>query len=261
LILFTGLGKEVPIREIVSVKRGRAYTEINRRNGRRNVLVEADVTPRSRAGEILNDLKARVLPQLTHAYPGLRFSFEGRHAEMMKSLGSLKITFLLAILAIYAMIAIPFQSYSQPIIVMSSIPFGIIGAIYGHLLMGFNLSLMSMFGIVALSGVVVNDSLVLISFANQLRRQGNDSAHAVIRAAGIQRFRPIVLTTLTTFGGLAPMIFETSRQARMLIPIALSLGFGILFATTITLILVPSLYLIVEDIQGIFARPAEVADI
>jgi multidrug efflux pump subunit AcrB len=180
---------------------------------------------------------------------------------MMKSLGSLKITFLLAILAIYAMIAIPFQSYSQPIIVMASIPFGIIGAIYGHLLMGFNLSLMSMFGIVALSGVVVNDSLVLISFANQLRRQGNDSAHAVIRAAGIQRFRPIVLTTLTTFGGLAPMIFETSRQARMLIPIALSLGFGILFATTITLILVPSLYLIVEDIQGIFARPAEVEDI
>ena len=261
LILFTGLGKEVPIREIVSVKRGRAYTEINRRNGRRNVLVEADVTPRSRAGEILNDLKARVLPQLTHAYPGLRFSFEGRHAEMMKSLGSLKITFLLAILAIYAMIAIPFQSYSQPIIVMASIPFGIIGAIYGHLLMGFNLSLMSMFGIVALSGVVVNDSLVLISFANQLRRQGNDSAHAVIRAAGIQRFRPIVLTTLTTFGGLAPMIFETSRQARMLIPIALSLGFGILFATTITLILVPSLYLIVEDIQGIFARPIEAADI
>lgn len=180
---------------------------------------------------------------------------------MMKSLGSLKITFLLAMLAVYAMKVIPFQSYFQPIIVMAGIPFEIIGAILGHLLMGFNLSFMSVFGIVALSGVVVNDSLVLTSFADELRKKGDDPAHTVIRAAGIQRFRPIILTTLTTFGGLASMIFETSSQARMLIPIALSLGFGILFALTITLILVPSLYLIVEDMQGICRRPVESADI
>jgi multidrug efflux pump subunit AcrB len=142
----------------------------------------------------------------------------------------------------------PFRSYSQPLIVMVAIPFGIVGAVLGHLLMGYNLSLMSMMGIVALAGVVVNDSLVLIDYANRKRHEASGPAEA-IRIAGLRRFRPIVLTTLTTFGGLAPMIFETSRQARFMIPMALSLGFGILFATVITLILVPCLYLLIEDIK------------
>ncbi|MGK2943242.1 MAG: efflux RND transporter permease subunit, partial [Desulfuromonadales bacterium] len=138
-------------------------------------------------------------------------------------------------------------------IVMLAIPFGVVGAILGHLLMGYSLSLMSMMGIVALSGVVVNDSLVLIDYANRQRLEGA-SASSAICAAGTRRFRPIILTTLTTFGGLAPMIFETSRQARFLIPMALSLGFGILFATVITLILVPSLYLLVEDFFRLIRR-------
>jgi multidrug efflux pump subunit AcrB len=131
---------------------------------------------------------------------------------------------------------------------MIVIPFGIVGAVIGHLIMGYSLSLMSMFGVVALSGVVINDSLVLIDFANRQQSQGLDR-HRAISISGINRFRPILLTTLTTFGGLTPMIFETSRQARFLIPMAVSLGFGILFATLITLLLVPCLYLIVEDIR------------
>ena len=134
---------------------------------------------------------------------------------------------------------------------MLSIPFGIVGAVIGHLLMGFSLSVMSLFGVVALSGVVVNDSLVLIDFANRKQRTGL-GRHQAVHEAGIHRFRPILLTSLTTFGGLAPMIFETSRQARFLIPMAVSLGFGIIFATLITLLLVPTLYLIIEDIKRLF---------
>jgi len=167
---------------------------------------------------------------------------------------SLNIGFLFALLGIYAMLAIPFRSYFQPIIVMIAIPFGIIGAIIGHLLMGYSLSMMSMMGIVALSGVVVNDSLVLIDYANRLRSSENLPAIEAIHQAGVRRFRPILLTTLTTFGGLAPMIFETSRQARFMIPMAISLGFGILFATGISLVLVPCLYIYLEDIKTIIKK-------
>ena len=259
LMLLTGSGKEVPLLEVVRVTQGRAYTAIQRRNGRRVVSVEGDVSPRSVAGEILSDLKADVLPRLVETYPGLRYSFGGRHADMNESLSSLKISFPLALLAIFAMLAIPFQSYIQPLIVMISIPFGIIGAIAGHLLMGYALSIVSLMGLVALSGVVVNDSLVLISHANRLRKSSAQPVRELIKAAAIQRFRPIVLTTLTTSGGLAPMILETSMQARFLIPMALSLGFGVIFATVITLILVPSLYMIVEDLRNFsgHARSAE----
>jgi multidrug efflux pump subunit AcrB len=157
--------------------------------------------------------------------------------------------FLLALFAIYALLAIPFRSYSQPMIIMSAIPFGIVGAIAGHLIMGFSLSILSIFGIVALSGVVVNDSLLLIDRINaNLRPSGADLRQAVMDA-GQRRFRPILLTSLTTFFGLAPMILERSVQAQFLIPMAISLGFGILFATGITLLLIPTLYLALEDIR------------
>jgi multidrug efflux pump subunit AcrB len=136
---------------------------------------------------------------------------------------------------------------------MVAIPFGIVGAVIGHLIMGYSLSVLSMFGIVALSGVVVNGSLVLIDFANRRRSAGMNALES-IHASAIHRFRPILLTTLTTFGGLAPMIFETSRQARFLIPMALSLGFGIVFATLITLILVPAFYIILEDLKRLTTR-------
>lgn len=250
LMIHTPAGTYVPLREVATMERGRAYTTIDRRNGRRVVQVSADVNPRSKAGEVLEDLEANVMKDLVAKHPGLTYSFEGHQADISESMGNLKVTFALAMLAIYAMLAIPFRSYAQPLIVMISIPFGIVGAFLGHLIMGYDLCIPSMFGIVALAGVVVNDSLVLVDFANRRRREDRLSQHEAIHAAGIQRFRPVVLTTATTFGGLAPMIFETSRQARFLIPMALSLGFGILFATFITLILVPALYISVEDAKA-----------
>lgn len=254
LMLWTPAGVEIPLTEAVHIERGRAYTEINRRDGRRNVQVKSGVTPRSKAGEILNDLEATELPRLKEEFPGLQYSFQGHQAEMADSMNSLKISFVFALLAIYTMLAIPFRSYILPLIIIVSIPFGIIGAIFGHILMGFDLSVLSILGIVAVSGIVVNDSLILLNYANELRLGNTESALQNIKAASIQRLRPILLTTLTTFFGLMPMILETSRQARMLIPMAISIGFGIMFATLITLVLIPSLYLVVEDIRNALQR-------
>lgn len=249
LLIRTPAGAYVPFREIASLERGRAYTTINRRNGRRVVQVSSEITPRSRAGEVLADLPASVLGPMTSRYPGLSYSYEGQQADIRESMASLKTTFILALLAIYAMLAIPFRSYTQPFVVMLSIPFGIVGAFLGHLIMGYDLCIPSMFGIVALAGVVVNNSLVMIDNANNRIREDGLSEHDAIHAAAVQRFRPIILTTMTTFGGLAPMIFETSRQARFLVPMALSLGYGVIFATLITLLIVPSMFLLVSDIR------------
>lgn len=265
LMIRTPRGVFVPFREIAEFDRGRAYTTIDRRNGRRVVQVSADVVPRSRSGEVLATISQEVMPRFLRRYPGLSYSFEGQQADIRKSLGSLRVTFAMALMVIYAMLAIPFRSYLQPLIVMLSIPFGIVGAFWGHLLMGFDLCIPSMFGIVALSGVVVNDSLVMISFANVHEREEGMNPHDAIANSAIKRFRPMLLTTLTTFGGLAPMIFETSRQARFLIPMALSLGYGILFATFIVLFIVPSMYLIIDDFSrmlGWFGKKAvQVAEV
>jgi multidrug efflux pump subunit AcrB len=249
LLIRTPAGTDVPLRQVASVERGRAYTTITRREGRRTVQVTADVVPMGETGQVMTTLDEEVLPTLAATYPGLDYRYEGKQADLRESTSELLTTFIIAMLAIYALLAIPFRSYAQPLIVMVAIPFGAIGAVFGHLLMGYDLSLISLMGLVALSGVVVNDSLVLIDYANRLRREEGLAPLDAIHQAGIRRFRPIMLTTLTTFGGLAPMIFETSIQARFLIPMALSLGYGILFATTITLVLVPSLYLGIEDLR------------
>lgn len=253
MILRTPSGKEVPLKEAVTLKRGRAYTTIDRRNGRRVVTVTADVRPRSETDQVLQSLKADTLPVLQKKFSGLTYSFEGRQADRRESMHSLTVGLMMALAVIYAMLALPFNSFIQPIIIMLCIPFGMVGAVIGHLIMGYSLSVMSMFGVVALSGVVINDSLVLINFSNHNRKAGMTGPEAVLGAA-IQRFRPIMLTTLTTFGGLTPMIFETSRQARFLIPMAVSLGFGIVFATLITLVLVPCFYTVVEDLKDIISK-------
>jgi multidrug efflux pump subunit AcrB len=215
--------------------------------------VQADVRPKSKVPEVTKDLVATTLPTLMNRYPGLTYSFEGRQAENRKSIESLRTAVPLVLITIFALLAVPFRSYAQPLIVMVSIPFGLVGATIGHLIMGYNFSLIGMIGIVALSGVVVNDALILIDFANRMRQEHATAREAIV-AAGVQRFRPIMLTTLTTFGGLMPMIFETSRQARFLVPMAISLGYGLLFATLITLLLIPSLYLIVEDARLALSR-------
>jgi len=246
LMIRTPAGTFVPLFEVASVERGRAFTSINRRDARRTVTVSAGVEPISETGQVQATLNSDILPALVRDFPGLTYGYEGRQARLKESTGGLKTGFILAMAAIYFLLAIPFRSYLQPLIVMLAIPFGIVGAVLGHLIMGYSLSLMSMMGMVALAGVVVNDSLVLVDYANRQRLEGH-SAFASVSAASTRRFRPVILTTLTTFGGLTPMIFETSRQARFLIPMALSLGFGILFATLITLLLVPSLYLMLED--------------
>ena len=246
LMIRTPAGIFVPLFEVANVERGRAFTSINRRDARRTVTVSAGVEPISETGQVQATLNSDILPALVRDFPGLTYGYEGRQARLKESTGGLKTGFLLAMAAIYFLLAIPFRSYLQPLIVMLAIPFGIVGAVLGHLIMGYSLSLMSMMGMVALAGVVVNDSLVLVDYANRQRLEGH-SAFASVSAASTRRFRPVILTTLTTFGGLTPMIFETSRQARFLIPMALSLGFGILFATLITLLLVPSLYLMLED--------------
>lgn len=254
MLIATPAGTFVPLEDVATVEASRAYTSITRRDGRRTVTVKANVDPIGDSGKIIAALDATILPDLTLKYPGLNAGYQGRQADRKESVTSLMQGFLFSLGCIYFLLAIPFRSYSQPIIVMLAIPFGMVGAVAGHLIMGYNLSLMSMMGIVALSGIVVNDSLVLVDYANKRRREGLQPFPSV-RAAALRRFRPVVLTTLTTFFGLAPMIFETSRQARFMIPMALSLGFGILFATVITLILVPCLYLVVEN-SRVFLREA-----
>jgi multidrug efflux pump subunit AcrB len=242
-------GGEALLSDVVAVEDGKSYTKITRRNGMRTLTLTADVRPKSRAGEVMTQLDDGIFPALLNDYPGLSYSYEGRRADMRESVGSMMITIPLVLVAIYGLLAIPFRSYIQPVIVMVSIPLGIVGAVLGHIIMGFEMTMIGIIGMIALSGVVVNDALVLITFANE-QRQKHATAHDAVVAAGIQRFRPIMLTTLTTFGGLAPMIFEQSRQARFLIPMAISLGYGLLFATSITLLLVPSLYMVIEDIRG-----------
>ncbi|CAA6677242.1 MULTISPECIES: efflux RND transporter permease subunit [unclassified Lentimonas] len=252
LVLMTPQGGEIPILDAVEVKRGRAFTGIERNNGRRVIEVSAETEDSGDVGPIMTDLSATVMPQLMQEFPGLTWKFEGRQADMAESMSSLIMGLLMALFCIFALLAIPFNNYYQPLVIMCCIPFGLVGAVFGHIIMGYNLSLMSLFGIVALSGVVVNDSLVLIDFANRRQREEGKSPSEAVQLAGVARFRAIILTTLTTFGGLAPMILETSRQARFMIPMAISLGFGILFATIVVLILVPCFYVILEDIMDLF---------
>ena len=195
-------------------------------------------------------------PHSPETIPGLRYRFGGEQKEQQDSLQSLMFNFTIALFAIYMLLAVPFKSYTQPLVVMSAIPFGVIGAVWGHLLMGLDLALLSFFGIVALSGVVVNDSLVLLTFYNQTLRKGTPHAEALI-TAGAARFRPILLTSLTTFFGLLPMILEKSIQAQFLIPMAVSLGFGILFATFIILLGVPVGMHLLVGAQGLWERLGE----
>ena len=252
LLIRTPGGGEIPLSRAAQVTRGTSYTSIKRTDGRRTVHVVSDldyVVADSR--KILPALENNELVKLMQEYPGLTYAIEGAEKEGQESLQSLFTGFIFALLVIYALIAIPFKSYVQPIVVLSAIPFGFIGSLIGHMMMGYSMSLVSMMGLLALSGVVVNDSLVMVHAANSFCGEGMSIKDAVVQA-GVRRFRPIWLTSLTTFFGLTPMILEKSLQARFLIPMAISLGFGVLFATFITLVLVPALYVIVSDVSSLF---------
>ncbi len=250
-------GLEVPLMDVVEVSIGESYQSIERRGGRRVITVGTNVEPKGAVNRVLRVVQNEILPQLRADFPGLTWTFEGSQAEMRESTASLWGYFALALGVIYALLAIAFGSYIQPLIVMMAIPFGIVGAVLGHIILGYDLSLVSLMGLVAVSGVVVNGALIMVHFANKKRAEM--SALDAIQYAGVRRFRPIVLTTLTTFGGLTPIILETSRQAYHLIPMAISLGFGIVFATSIMLVVVPCLYMMLEDVRqfALAAAPAE----
>ncbi|MDH3744535.1 MAG: efflux RND transporter permease subunit [Acidobacteriota bacterium] len=247
-------GVEVPFTTAATASLSRGPASISRTNRQRVINVTADVDlDKGNTGEILADLGASVVPEILADHPSVRFSFEGQQEDQRKTLSDLKRGFLVSLLVIYALLAIPFKSYLQPLIVMSAIPFGLIGAIWGHLLMGKDMAILSIFGIVALTGVVVNDSLVMVDFINRSYRGGVRLQEALERA-GSARFRPILLTSLTTFAGLTPLLLEKSLQAQFLIPMAISLAFGVLFATFITLLMVPVLYTVLEDFRALASR-------
>ncbi len=242
-------GTEIPFNEVAEVAMGRSSSSIQRADRRRAVTVTADIDKAvlgANANEVVASLIKDVLPKMQQRFPGVNWGFQGEQKDQRQSVGEIRDKALIALLGIYVLLAIPLGSYFQPLIVMSVIPFGLVGAVLGHLGMGLNLSIMSMCGVVALAGIVVNDSLVMVEFVNRERALGHGLREAALKA-GVRRFRPILLTTVTTFVGIMPMALETDLQARFLIPMAVSLGFGILFATFITLFLVPVIYLIMDD--------------
>ena len=244
----TPTGDEVPFYSVADVSFGEAFSSITRQNRKRTVTVSADIDADSaEPGPIIREISQEYIPSLLSNYPGVSYELEGASLEQNTLLMNIMIASIAALFLIYALIAIPLKSYAQPLVIMSVIPFGLIGAVIGHIVMGRAISMFSLFGLVALAGVVVNDSLILIDFINRARREGVPAIEAVV-SSGRERFRPIILTSLTTAVGLMPIMLESSMQAQMLIPMAISLAFGIIFATVITLFLIPSLYLLQEDL-------------
>ena len=251
LSIRTPAGNSVPLDSVASIDVGRGFAQIRRVDRRRTVNVQADVNKATANVEGIKRDLTELAAELEQEFPDLRISLEGEAREQRESFGSLKTGLIFVLMVIYALLAIPFKSYLQPLLVMVVIPFGVVGGVLGHMLMGMSLSVMSYMGMLALIGVVVNDSLVLVDWVNRQRAKGIELFDAV-KGAGLARFRAVILTSLTTFFGLIPLIFETSTQAQFLIPMAVSLGYGILFATIVTLILIPVNYLVLEDIKRLF---------
>ncbi len=249
----TPQGDEVPLLQVVKLETGQGPAVIERTDRQRSIKVMGDVEPGVNPNEVVASFTTKYLDKISSKFPSVRYSFEGEQKDQNDSVREIGIGFMGALIVMYVLIAIPLRSYLQPLIIMSVIPFGLVGAIWGHVLLGIDLSIMSMCGLVALAGVVVNDSLVMVDYVNRHRDESPSLRDAAI-AAGGRRFRAILLTSLTTFVGIMPMVLETDMQARFLIPMAVSLAFGILFATVITLFLVPGVYLILEDIKNLAGK-------
>ena len=242
-----GNGEAVAIGEVAEISLGVGLTAIDRLDRKRTVTVTAEVeADKIQSGDVVKDVTTNFVPQLLERYPSVSFRLSGGTQEQNEYYGKMAVGFLAALFMIYGLLAVPLRSYIQPVVIMSVIPFGFIGAVIGHMVFSVSINILSVFGIIALAGVVVNDSLILVEFANRGRKD-NLSLEDAIVSAGKKRFRAILLTTLTTFVGLLPLLFETSAQAQFVIPMALSLSFGILFASTITLVLIPCLYFVVES--------------
>jgi multidrug efflux pump subunit AcrB len=247
-------GLEVPIRSVAGIDYGPGYASIKRTNGKRRIAVTAKVNfAKANAEEIFEDLKSGYYQEIEARYPGVHLVSQGDEKENQETFGTLKFAYPIALLAIFIIIATIFRSYLQPLVIMFTVPFGIIGAVFGHLLMGYDLSIMSFFGMVALSGVVVNDAIVLIECINNYWAKG-EPFYAAIQKGGARRFRAIFLTTVSTVGGLTPLMMEQDKQAQFLIPMAISIAAGVAFSTLLTLLLIPCLLAILNDFRRLAHR-------
>ena len=250
----TASGDQVPFYQVADIEIGQGFSSITRINQKRSITVSADIdSEKVESRKVVTEMNEEHIPEILADYPSVQYGIEGASKDQADFLKQLGFAAIGALFLIYGLIAIPTKSYVQPLVIMSVIPFGIIGAIVGHWLLGKTINMMSMFGFIALTGVVVNDSLIMVDFINKAKGSGIRMIE-VVTQAGTQRFRAILLTSLTTFFGVFPLYFEQSLQAQFIIPMAISLGFGIVFATVITLFLIPSLYLIKEDISWIFNK-------
>jgi multidrug efflux pump subunit AcrB len=248
MLITTPNGSRVPLANVATLVPGKGPSRITRIDGYRVLNVTADVDKDETNMVVLQAELRDYIGGMLNRYPGISYEMEGEQRQQRESFGSLMIGWPLLLFIIYILLALPLKSYIQPLLVMSIIPFGFIGAVIGHWIMGYPLSFLSILGLLALSGVVINDSLVLVDFINQKHRAGM-SLWKSVTEAGVVRFRPVILTSLTTFFGLLPLLSEKASAAQILIPMAISLGFGILFATAVTLVLVPANVLIVDDIK------------
>jgi multidrug efflux pump subunit AcrB len=247
-------GGEVPFDTVANYTLQPSFSAINRVNGERAVTISAAADKDNiEPSKVITEMRRTVIPEITAKYQGVTGELDGSSQDEIDAQRDLMKAGVFAMFCIYALMAIPLRSYSQPLIIMSVIPFGLVGAVIGHMVLGLSMSIMSIFGLVALAGVVVNDSLVMVDFVNRAKEEGA-SVRKAVSQAGAQRFRAILLTSVTTFLGLTPIVLERSLQAKMVVPMAVSLAFGILFATVITLVLIPALYVILEDVKGFFAK-------
>jgi len=243
LMIKTKGGGYAPLGSVAIIDKALAPPFIKRRKGQRIEKVGAEILPEEAIPSVQLAVQEELLAELQGRYPGLTIGFGGNQEKIAESVSSLELGTGFALSTIYILLAIAFRSYGQPLLIMAVIPFGAVGAILGHMMLGFGLSIVSLMGMLALAGVVVNDSLILVEYANKKIAEGASAYEAILLACQ-RRFRPIILTTMTTFGGLAPMVFETSRQAQFVVPMAVSLGFGILFTTVVCLLVLPSLFIV-----------------
>ncbi|MFT5759309.1 MAG: multidrug efflux pump subunit AcrB [Alteromonadaceae bacterium] len=255
----TPSGEKVPFYQVANISIGQGFSSITRINQKRSITISADIdSEKVESRKVVTEMNEVSIPEVLSHYPTVEYGVEGASKDQADFLRQLGMAGLGALFLIYGLIAIPTKSYVQPLVIMSVIPFGIIGAIVGHWLLGKTINMMSMYGFIALTGVVVNDSLIMVDFINKAKGSGMKMMEVVMQA-GTQRFRAILLTSLTTFFGIFPLYFESSLQAQFIIPMAISLGFGIVFATVITLFLIPALYLIKEDLHNLFGKKDKVA--
>ncbi|MCF2845804.1 efflux RND transporter permease subunit [Pseudoalteromonas sp. ACER1] len=251
-VITTPAGQEVMLGDVVELNEKPGISYIRREGGYRTVYIYGSIDEEAiEPGEVVKQVDENLLPQLKEEYPSVKTELGGSIEEQQAQANEQIMFFIGGMILVYILLAVPLKSYSQPLIVMSVIPFSLTGAIWGHFWFGLDISLMSGFGLIAAAGVVINDSLVMTDFVNQARREGISTRQAVIEA-GCARFRAITLTSITTFAGVLPIMFETSLQAKFVIPMAVALGFAVMFATLITLVLVPCLYIIMSDVGNGF---------